>query len=430
MTNRHTTHRYTIAGSLVVVFASLIVWLTIEPARGDVPPGAPPDIVKNVDLDAPEPPVTKNMIDAQNPYLGWELEMVSQYPESYGGLVFDNATTIQVLEAKVDPAFEALALRGPTPTADAFPVQRPTTTRITKVAVPFVTLMSARDELANELQDLTSVGINGVGLRVAENKVVVLGTDEDTAMSRLANSTASKDELLIFEKSEISTTSATRYVDSPPWNGGDRIWGGFQPGGVSCTTGFGTHAGTYSTRQISTAGHCGTDAWFNSPFYPGGNLVGSTDQIMVGYFGMDAQTIPTSSSCIVWKGASTDPSNVARWLMTGWFDLPSGPVYLEGSWDLEQSGNLYDSNMDVLVYDDHSHTLYTVTHAFKVTAPNLGGDSGGAIVQDSGYGPLATGTIISQNGPTGTVGQYFSAYLYTFALQLNKTTNASYCNNA
>lgn len=127
----------------------------------------------------------------------------------------------------------------------------------------------------------------------------------------------------------------------------------------------------------------------------------------------------------MWAGQSTTSTNLARWLITGWFNATGGTVYQEGSVSNERAVQITASNVTWTVTDP-VYGSYTVTQGIQMNQPILHGDSGGAIVQPTGYGPLAIASIIAFNA-TSSFGQYFSAYLYSYGVQVNVTVNPSYC---
>lgn len=352
-------------------------------------------------------------IDAQNPLKYWEDRLAS-HSASFGGWAFDGTSGIVVFEKGVDPTLEADAIA-------ALPLvpARPLSVRVAAVRRSFAELMARRDDLARRLPTLLSAGIFGVGLNVSENSVVVLAADAVKAAGALG---VSPGDGLEIRQEEQPTTTAGRYADGAPWNGGDYITNSNT--GSACTIGFGVHGGSYSNKFISTAGHCQPGTWMN-----GSQVVGTTSGgVIVGPV-LDSQIIPTNSSCIVWRGASTTDSNLQRWLLTGFLNnASSGNVYLEGSVGLELYGPVTANNLTVTVTTP-AYGTYTFQQGIAIHVSNSLGDSGGPVVMDSGFGPLAIGSQISHTSTT-TYAQNIGAYLYSYGVQLNVTSNPSYCNNA
>ena len=101
------------------------------------------------------------------------------------------------------------------------------------------------------------------------------------------------------------------------------------------------------------------------------------------------------SSCIVW-GQQSVVSPFYRWYIGGKDDPPVGAsIYGEGSFSFETSGT-------VIQYDTTYHdpdTGVTIYYLDKIDTDSwLNGDSGGAVLERTGFGPLAGGTIEASDG--------------------------------
>lgn len=100
----------------------------------------------------------------------------------------------------------------------------------------------------------------------------------------------------------------------------------------------------------------------------------------------------------------------------------SGSVTFELAHTLSESGMTY-----TITRPDGS--TYTIQQGFRMSLPVRGGDSGGPVVLESIYGPLAVGSTIAENG-FDSFGQYFAAYLYSYGVQMNATTSSTRCTNS
>jgi hypothetical protein len=204
----------------------------------------------------------------------------------------------------------------------------------------------------------------------------------------------------------------TRNADTAPWNAGDRI---FRPDGASCSTGFGVHNG-YGHFSI-TAGHCGENGtpWKNNASgYAGYGAVGSTAAFTFANNDADDAIIydGAGSSKLSWKQAGTKVDIQAP--------LDAGnhaTVCGEGSWGLEACGEVGSSHTSATIGGITTRDVF-----YYFTGDTIPGDSGGPIIQPTGYGYLATGTIIA-GGSAYSVGLNITGTLDRYSAQLNTPVN-------
>ena len=242
----------------------------------------------------------------------WESAMATAYPNTYGGLYVNAAGNFVVPTVGAASALRQFA-RDHFPSA-ALQFGGGTTARSTALATTSQTVASASvltfgststsfddlvalkaDILANP--DLSAAGVIGAGIDVANDAVSVTtsGGPVDAALEAAYGS-----EVEVTDASG-TTLDASRTNDTPPWNGGDML---LTTSGTLCSLGFGVHDTSTGTTYQLSAGHCGSNTWYNLPrdgtSFTESHLVGSTVSGSRMTSGIDAQLIASNSSCISW----------------------------------------------------------------------------------------------------------------------------------
>lgn len=136
---------------------------------------APIDVADPLDPLAGDP-VTRQLIDQQNPFNEWELEMRT-FSDSYAGMVYEVDDTISVFQVGDDPALTSVAIAGPqAPLVNGEDGLAPQIA-IRQVQFSLLELERVSNSIANLILDREANGLPdsvlGVGLRISENRVSV-----------------------------------------------------------------------------------------------------------------------------------------------------------------------------------------------------------------------------------------------------------------
>lgn len=361
----------------------------------------------------PQPPTGYEPQTPQSPYdlMGLRALLVGQYPETFAGLYGTIDTGYTVLEVAPNGRLETCAstcLPAP-PSGPGSPAKPNVTFRPAKNSLR--SLLDVTDRITQDRGNLEAQGIRVLvwGIDDQANRVVigVNGLTPDSA-AQLSNRYGA-DRITVREQAVVHTT-ATRFADSAPWNGGDRIDSDPQHN-VNCTSGFGAHSS--SAHYMVTAGHCGPWKWYNNGQYIG-QTSNDTDPAYSAY-DVDAQVIPTSSSNIIWTGPLFSS---VRTYITGWANASNPEVVCsEGSFAGERCGNVYINNTHVTFSDG-----YTRSNIFIFIAPCIEGDSGSPVWRNTGYGPLLAGTVTGTDG-SNCYGTTVNADLFAMGVTPNTVAN-------
>ncbi len=420
---------------------------------GAAPPAAAP-AAATVTVPSPVPPAIPG--DPLGRTL-WSLQQ--RYPDRYGG-VSERGTTLVVGEVGRQAGFETsvrAALDGLLPAYRRAGAAVPAEVDVafTEVEYPLAALESTAALLLRR-PALRAPGTVAVGLDVAADRVAEL-TDGGAAPPEVPPGV----EVRALPGAVLQTAvggadpvpsahgagparcaGATRFLDCSPWNGGD----GLSTGIVNCTSGFGVHDTGTGAQYLVTAGHCGAGGigqWYDTalpgePYPSGQQYVGATVAGSVATSGVDTMLIaPQSgqSSCIVWGGLSTLPSNAERVYLTGYDDPFAGAtVDVEGAVSLERQGTVAYTDVTT-TGTDLGESLVDVGLVVP-TGVAQPGDSGGPVVFPTVFGPLAGGTVVgslSYQGGTFAVYQQIDAILYVDSawagapITVNTATGRSSC---
>ncbi len=359
----------------------------------------------------------------------WEQRMSRDFPDTYGGLYVDasgnlviptvgaarglrawaKANLSAVVTQYLSDALGTGALLGRRTSAGTLGTSR-------AAGAPALTFTTARRSLA----DLTVLKADILAnRRFAEAGVVGAGIDVKNGAVSVTTSGGSIDATLRADYgSEVETTAATsssldasRTSDTPPWNGGDMIG---SSSGTLCTLGFGIHDTAGDTYSL-TAGHCGYNTWYNVPpsrgSFDDSTRVGTTVSGSKSTWGVDAQLVRDSSSCISWGSGTT------RLFITGAADPPQGAtIWSEGSVTGQESGR-------VVTYDWSGNVGgEQLSNLDLTTAAPQPGDSGGPVVYPTGFGPLAGGSVVGlivyADGTSVGVTQLIDAEIFDYSVRL------------
>jgi hypothetical protein len=354
-----------------------------------------------------------------DPFSEVQAGLMSKYPNSFGGLYVNKLGQYVITTA--GPPSAALRRSAKTGFASAARVFGAEDGPILPIQLTYVntgvTLHHLYDLKAAILDNpaLRSAGVDGAGLDIEHGRLVVMSRTQRGEAAVTADY-GSAVRVLVDSGSGLY---ASRYGDTPPFNGGDQI---ITPSGgeTTCTSGFGMQDATTGREYLLTAGHCGSATWYNTrtddPVYNSSTLVGTTVRGSVVTAVIDAQLISTSASCISWGGKSTKAANDDRLYVTGYFDPPQGAaIQTEGSVSTQQSGTVayYDTSVSTGGESLQDLDLITPMGTF--------GDSGGPMIYPTEYGPLAGGTIVGwyESGDEGWgVIQLIDAEVFTYSVFL------------
>lgn len=439
MPNGPTMSKRRIAGAATgALLAGVLVIAAVEPAaNGQGQPATDQSsainasaagIVSTNPLDAPTEAGIANRLAylASNPVptesLDPRAQLDRQLSESYSGtyagmsVAADGSYVIHEKSAR-DNALETAAVTGFGALPNKFAQSESITVPSTAAKVSFQTvqyslaeLSAARDLIASKLGSLH--GIFAVALDLSTNKLWIGTQDNQSASEQLTalGSAVQADMLeLHFSPDAPHTSAATgRYGDVAPWNGGDQLVALNSGTKHGCTNSFAMRNTSTGVVNEMTDGHCSNQYWYNtnynSPTYNANTLmgisIGSSNPYTNHNSGVDSQLLDLGSktgSCISWGGYSTNSGNLQRISQTGYANPVNGAtVRQEGSFSTEQTATVTGVNATFSETDDNTGKTFTINGTgFITNAPPIGGDSGGPVIENSIYGPLATGMITS-----------------------------------
>jgi hypothetical protein len=350
--------------------------------------------------------------------------LLAEFPNSFGGETVNSNGSYNVLEVDSNPTFESTAQSE----FDALPAQFGVAVAPSLLILTFKPVTNTLQSLYANRQKISdsmvaghlNPGVNGVGIDEGANRILVesfvqpAGAKANPVPSPSpVNSTQASlvseygPSILEFSTVDPPHTTANRYADLPPWNGGDQI---VSPADY-CTTGPGIHNASSGVHAILTAGHCAYEAgvytnYFNTVYYAPNFTLGDDVGIesswvvggtTVGSANLDFGNIvaPGGSSDITWTGSAT------RTYITGWFKPASGnEVCEEGSVGGEQCNNIGGTDLTIGPLQ-MGNTIEYVKNMIQVDNGLAGGDSGGTTWCPTIFGPLVVGinTGADNSGP-------------------------------
>jgi hypothetical protein len=376
--------------------------------------------------------------DVSSPLDQFKYGLQQDFPDVFGGLTLDSSGHYVVEEVGSNAAFESAAQQR----FDAIPGAMHVSVAASSLRLSFVSvghslvqLDATRQHIADQLPtSLLHTSVWGVGIDEANNRVLINSTansasggvsdqpSDSTEQSLAATYGASS---LEFKSGGQPTSTANRYADSPPWNGGDQLLLPTLYGTNGCTSGPGVHVTSSGGHALLTAGHCtwigGTNfvgnidaynTWSGGPVYNSSTLVGTVALSSIGGNStpwLDIALIPTASSNITWTALYN------RTYMTGWATPPvGGSVCSEGSYGLEICGTIIATNQTVTVLGSELPGGYEVVEGLdEMNQPIHPGDSGATVWENSVFGPLVTGTNVSSGSTSFSEDIDTSLYIYS-----------------
>jgi hypothetical protein len=342
----------------------------------------------------------------------FQAKMIQQFPNSYGGLFQNPDGSFSVTEVGSDSNFQVTAqsLFNQTPSGFGASVSA-TKLLLTFAQVPrtLIQLYGIKDKVNPIVtagvpsgNPSSVVGAYGSALDARANQVVISSTVPNPTnidYSSLSNiyGPAIRVDVAPFPVRQ------DRAHDAPPWFAGDQIVGTVSLTG--CTLGFGVHNIATGKHYNLSAGHCSYQNWYNtdhnSPSFPPSQFVGTTYWAVSPETGqnVDTQIIPSASSHVAWQGAigGAYPTSI-----TGDADPMVGSyVCREGSYAGEQCA--YVTLTDQNVYGDAATDV--AGSVFQVMRGQPG-DSGGPVIWNTIFGPLAADTIWGGDFAPGVNGYF------------------------
>ncbi|MEI8050275.1 MAG: hypothetical protein WCI12_02425 [Actinomycetes bacterium] len=388
-------------------------------------------------------PVTFAPGDVSSPIDKAVATLEAEFPADFGGLSADTSGRFSVAEVEVNPDLEVRAQT----LFDAIPAQLGVEADPVDLRLNFIQVRSSvADLLALKASVLelakanAELHINGVGIDQLHNRVLVAtGTAMATTTAVSSSPLDATDQELVtsfgsssleFQQAPPATLSASRYADSAPFNAGDQLTMPTVYGNIGCTSGPGVHFSS-GWHLILTAGHCswaaGTNFSGNLTAYNGSTIMGpfiasSTGTSTSTWY--DTGLISASSSNITWAGAAT------RIALTGWATAVAGAsACSEGSYGGERCAQVISTNETKLFADANlPGGGEWVGGLTRLGIPTVAGDSGGIVVENSIYGPLAVGTNVGTGASSSwsediTVSLYLWSQAYGTALVVNTVLN-------
>ncbi|MFF5071459.1 S1 family peptidase [Micromonospora olivasterospora] len=254
---------------------------------------------------------------------------------------------------------------------------------------------------------------DGSGLQITRGPEVTHG--EPAALIQSESSEASVEQILaeaqvdvpvqVTDAVEPLSLLASRLNDTSPWNGGGRweSWRGLDHR-MSCTTGFGVHAGGRS--YVLSAGHCATppDDAYQGTY---GGTFKEMGPVYDDDWRSDLLLINAPGWYLIFDGSATTSTTKAVRSWGYWAanelvcqsGMKSGTVCgikQQSSTDLRVSCNAPDSDGDC------DYTIYGLIKSTQVngSTPAQGGDSGGPVFTLDGTGVRAKGIVSGGGGTT------------------------------
>jgi len=366
-----------------------------------------------------------------------------EFPDTYGGLSEDAAGHFVVSEVGSDPVLEARAHQLFDAIPSQFGVAVAGADQVLTFSIVDRSLAQLLELKANVLQLATSdvsLHINSVGLDELHNRVLVGTGTTDTTTSTISTQALDAagqrlvadfgDGSMEFQQAPPTQLQANRYVDSAPFNAGDQLTMPTVFGNIGCTAGPGVHFST-GWHLVLTAGHCsfnaGTNFAGNLNAYNGSTLMGPFIASSVGSptsTWYDTGLISASSSNVSWTATAT------RTYITGSATAVAGAnACSEGSYGGERCAQIISTNETHLVTDPNLPGGGEMVGGLtRLGVPTLPGDSGGIVVENSIYGPLAVGTNVSTGSSASfsedlTTALYLWSQAYGMPLAVNTVAN-------
>jgi hypothetical protein len=370
---------------------------------------------------------TATIQQTDDPLAKFQLQLLQDFPSSYGGFYQNPDGTYSVVVVGTDPALEASAQALFNQIPSQFGVTVPAATLKLTFASgsrTLTALYSIQDQAVAKMQSPIASGeasgIKSVGINEQTNQVVVVndgsaaGVSATTTLSALYGSA-----IFVKTTTKQSTVLKTaRESDGSPWKSGDQIVGYAYTKKVGCTLGFGVHDKTTGQEYSITAGHCGNSTWFNTTYKVStkntSTKIGATSILAFpgpGTTGIDTQLVADSSTTHMWRG----PLGGAYLIeISGYANPVTGAtVCNEGSFGGESCGKVY--TVTTTRCGDLNGEEACVNHLFLVVASSTGGDSGGPMMYPTIFGPLAGGQI---EGLGTTYGEEIDAILFVDTVAL------------
>jgi hypothetical protein len=355
-----------------------------------------------------------NASNVSSPLDKFYFGLLQDYPSVFGGWSVNPSGQYTIYEVGANVSFDAAA----TNRWAAVPGQMGQTTAspelsFAQVGNSVADLESVEQSIVNDLSTWAKQGVIGVGIDELANKVTVdfdnSGSPEAGTHSVPASAASAEQRMdaqygaqnIQFSGTAVPTPTATPYLDSAPWKGGDELYNAYDGGlaYIDCTAGPGVRLGD-GADLLLTAGHCAAEAindgisppnWYNWLTLVGTESAWWLGGVTQATAGLDFGAIPTLSSYQAWENSTTLIP------FTGWYLPPVGASVCEDGYQGDyQCGTVANTSAVSLVSGGGIYEW--VNNLLQITGNLIGGDSGGAGWYPTIYGPLITGTNVSSGG--------------------------------
>lgn len=351
-----------------------------------------------------------------DPIAEFEAKMIQKYSSQFGGLFINPNGSFSVVEVGNDPTFQKTAQT----LFDQTPAEFGVTVAASMLQLHFshgthslVDLYAIKDKINSAIRSAASGssmatrnGIFGTGLDPRSGQVVLNSNVSNPTNVNLASIDGKYGSLVRLHISP-DATKQSRSVDQAPWKGGDVI----NSATAQCTLGWGVHVTTTGAHFNLTAGHCGLGNWYQGASYLGNSTIGVSPTTCCS---LDTELIPDWSSNQIWQGAfGTNPYLTT---ITGYANDQVGSyVCREGSSALEECGYITEIDQTGVPQGLSDWQNNDIAGSPSNPMNGINGDSGGPVVWDTIYGPLAAGTIVG--GDSGYTGYFeeIDADLYVYS---------------
>ena len=324
-----------------------------------------------------------------------------EFEKSYGGMfeISKDVSVIRVVDLESASAQELISFVRAVQ-ADSFErVGRTIEYRFEQYPVTFQQIKLARNlvvDLMKSEEARARFGIVSVGIGFDGVEVGVERYEEVESLQSLLDQQF-PDVRIEIRAATASETTADRYSDSQPWNGGDML--AISLGGsatYACSSGPGAHD-SQGNRFLLMAAHCGMNFFYNTNFGNPqlNNPVGPmTSRIYSNYY-PEVGIISTNSSQYFWEGAGP---GVRRITMAAVDPVVGMQVCGQGVTTAAYWGTNCGNVALVDTCEWFKNLGLTFCGLFRWDgSASLPGDSGGYISYSSIYGFGAVGTITGSN---------------------------------
>ena len=352
--------------------------------------------------------------------LAMSSKLESDFPDVFGGMyeLTNEVSVIRVVDIESPRAQKMIEFAQNSVEDSLARVGRAVQFRFESYPVAYERVRSALNRVT-ELMDDDRFGIISAGIGI-DGVMVGVETDGDVEELR---------KLLVGDIPDVTfdvrvevppETTADRYSDSPPWNGGDML--AISIGGTPqyhCSSGPGAHD-SQGNRYLLMAAHCGMNFFCNTNFGSPNlnNPVGPMTARTYANNYPDAGIITTNSSRYFWEGPGP---GVRRTTLA-----PVDPVLGMQVCGQGVTTATYGSTNCGAVAVVNSCVFFqgeglTFCGLFRWDgSASIGGDSGGYISYASIYGYGAVGTITgSRANPSQSFGTPVAYHGFLWGLTLN-----------